>query len=45
MNKSTKTARNSAKATSKNCSAKTTSTVKNDCSKKGCKTNKTRDCK
>ena len=43
MNK-TKNAKHASKATAKNCSAKTKSTIKDDCSKKSCKTNKTRNC-
>ena len=41
MNKTKKTAKNTAKATTKNCSAKTKSTIKDDCSKKGCGSKKT----
>lgn len=55
MNKTTKTAntrnsardsvKNSARAASRNCSAKTKSTIKNDCGGKKCTKNSTRNCK
>lgn len=43
MNK-TKTNQNSARNSAKNCSARTKSTIKNDCGGKKCST-KTRNCK